>query len=657
MTRRDFGRYKIAEEVGRGAMGVVYRALDPVVGRTVAIKAINTTYLEAVGVKAAEYFERFRREAEVAGRLSHPNIVKIFDLGPDYLVMEFVEGQSLASMLHARTRLVPARILDVLVQVAAALDYAHQQGIVHRDVKPANLMIQSDGSAKVMDFGLARIESSTLTAAGEILGSASYMAPEVVLGRPADAASDIFSLGVVAYEVVTGHRPFGGSSITAIIHNIVRTKPRAAHDVNLRLPTEYDAVFDRVLAKDPGARYAKASDFASALARRSWEEQAGLSSGAGETGAYSANRVDPGAQTMLTVEAGEIGTTTIPRGADTEEIPAASLEPVEEEAPLGSLLETKPPPPATLPGSTTVTEPAGPDLGTLARRVAAGGVGASDVLAGDAKTVIMAPMAVPPAAAPGSPQSASTPAPATPPPAGKAPTAPMPAPPIPASAKGPGTRIEKPAPTTNIKSMLPAPTQKGVPLGLILGATLFVVIAVAGGLSYLAYRWLVQRAATPSPRTPAAESTLEAAPAALVAPETTESPTEPPPEPPTTLAEAVPETMPPAPAAPATAALSISSEPPGARVSIGRKPRGSTPLRLRLPPGPLAVTLEKDGFKPWKQDIALTAAGLSLEARLEPLPRETVAPKPATPPTPAGVEKGEVKVKVAQRAKFTFQAR
>jgi serine/threonine-protein kinase len=272
VARRDFGRYKIAEEIGRGAMGVVYRALDPMMGRRVAIKAINTSYLEGVGVRAAEYLERFRREAEVAGALSHPHIVKIYDLGPDYLVMEYVEGQSLASLLQGRQRMPPERILQIVAEIAAALDFAHSRGIVHRDIKPGNVMVQPDGSAKVMDFGLARIASSTLTAAGEILGSVSYMAPEVILGRPADARSDIFSLGVVAYEMMTGERPFGGGSITVIIQNVVRMSPRPARHLNSNLPPEYDAIFDRALAKDPGARYATAGAFAAELGLRRWSE-------------------------------------------------------------------------------------------------------------------------------------------------------------------------------------------------------------------------------------------------------------------------------------------------------------------------------------------------------------------------------------------------
>jgi serine/threonine-protein kinase len=272
VARRDFGRYKIAEEIGRGAMGVVYRALDPMMGRRVAIKAINTSYLEGVGVRAAEYLERFRREAEVAGALSHPQIVKIYDLGPDYLVMEYVEGQSLASLLQGRQRMPPERILQIVAEIAAALDFAHARGIVHRDIKPGNVMVQPDGSAKVMDFGLARIASSTLTAAGEILGSVSYMAPEVILGRPADARSDIFSLGVVAYEMMTGERPFGGGSITVIIQNVVRMSPRPARHLNSHLPPEYDAIFDRALAKEPGARYPTAGAFADELSLRRWFE-------------------------------------------------------------------------------------------------------------------------------------------------------------------------------------------------------------------------------------------------------------------------------------------------------------------------------------------------------------------------------------------------
>jgi serine/threonine protein kinase len=273
MARRDFGRYKIIEEIGRGAMGVVYKATDPAIGRTVAVKAINTSYLENVGVAPDEYYRRFQREAEVAGRLNHPNVVKIYDLGPDYLVMEYVEGDSLAALIRRRKGMPLSRLLEIVGQVGEALDYAHSQGVVHRDVKPANIMLQPDGRVKVMDFGLARIESSTLTAAGEILGSASYMAPEMILGHTADARSDIFGLGVVAYELMTGDRPFGGGSVSQIVHRIVKESPSSPHALNLDLPPDYDPIFAKVLAKEPAMRYARAGDFVADLVLKKWADR------------------------------------------------------------------------------------------------------------------------------------------------------------------------------------------------------------------------------------------------------------------------------------------------------------------------------------------------------------------------------------------------
>lgn len=270
---QSFGRYKIVEELGRGAMGVVYRASDPLIERTVAIKVINEQYLASVGVEPGEYFERFKREAEVAGRLNHPGIVKIFDLGPNFLVMEFIEGQTLAALMRAHSKQQLSSVLKIVSQAAAALDYAHGQGITHRDVKPANLMVQPGGSVKVMDFGLARIDSSTLTRAGEILGSASYMAPEIVLGRPATPRSDVFSLGVVAYELMAGDRPFGGASISSIIQSIVKSTPKPVHTINLSLPPDYDEIFARALAKDPSARYPNAGAFAEALVQKRWADR------------------------------------------------------------------------------------------------------------------------------------------------------------------------------------------------------------------------------------------------------------------------------------------------------------------------------------------------------------------------------------------------
>jgi TonB family protein len=334
MTLPAFGRYKIVEEIGRGAMGVVYRATDPVIGRAVAIKVINEGYLTSVGVTPSEYFERFQREAEVAGRLNHPGIAKIYDLGPNFIVMEYIDGQNLATQIRASTRQRLSEVLDTVGQIAAALDHAHANGVIHRDVKPANILLRPDGMVKVMDFGLARIDSSTLTAAGEILGSASYMAPEIVRGQPATAQSDVFSLGVVAYELLTGDRPFAGGSISAIIHSLIQSTPRPIHGVNLNLPPEYDDIFAKVLAKEPAKRYSTAGEFSRDLVQKKWSDR-------------DPTLVEPLAEVSP-------DSTTQRDGARIREaaLAAARAEPTEAPGPveatiiLGKPVEDQPPPPA-----------------------------------------------------------------------------------------------------------------------------------------------------------------------------------------------------------------------------------------------------------------------------------------------------------------------
>ncbi|HSF04095.1 MAG TPA: serine/threonine-protein kinase, partial [Solirubrobacterales bacterium] len=217
---RSFGRYEVVEEIGNGAMGRVYRGFDPLVRRSVAIKTVRSEHL-ATG-SADEYLRRFRREAQAAGRLSHPHIVSIYDVGEDYFVMEFLEGTSLEALLRQRVKLEVAEALRLLAPVADALDYAHKAGIVHRDIKPGNIMVLAEGRPKLMDFGVAHLDASVMTRAGEILGSPSYMAPEQIAGgEEVSARSDLFSLAVVAYEAVTGRKPFEGTSLTNIIYRVV----------------------------------------------------------------------------------------------------------------------------------------------------------------------------------------------------------------------------------------------------------------------------------------------------------------------------------------------------------------------------------------------------------------------------------------------------
>jgi serine/threonine-protein kinase len=263
---QTLGRYRLLGELGRGAMGVVYRAEDPMLSRTVAIKTIN---MVADVEERAEYEKRFYQEAKAAGGLSHPNVVTIYDIGHAgdvvYMAMEYVEGTELRDLL-SRGRLDAAAAVDIAAQVAEGLAYAHARGVVHRDVKPANIMVSRDGPAKIMDFGIARMRASDVkTQTGMLLGSPKYMAPEQLLGGPVDPRCDIFSLGVVLYEALTGAPPFAGADISQIMYQIVHATPPPPSAVNSRVPPMLDLIVAKALAKDPAARYQDARALAADL--------------------------------------------------------------------------------------------------------------------------------------------------------------------------------------------------------------------------------------------------------------------------------------------------------------------------------------------------------------------------------------------------------
>jgi len=265
-SSRRFGRYEVQHEIGEGVMGRVYRAFDPLVRRMVAIKTVKPELLTKDTAEA--YLRRFRREAQAAGSLSHPNIVGIYDVGEDYFVMEFVEGMSLQSLLAHRAPLPLAEALRILGPIAEAIDYAHRFRIIHRDIKPANIMIQPDGRPKLMDFGVARFSTAVGTGSGPSFGSPSYMAPEQIASdklTPLTHRADLFSLAVVAYEVLTGRRPFHGGSVAAIVYGIVHEPAPPPRSLNEDLPLHYDDVFHRALAKLPEHRYPDALSFVSDL--------------------------------------------------------------------------------------------------------------------------------------------------------------------------------------------------------------------------------------------------------------------------------------------------------------------------------------------------------------------------------------------------------
>jgi len=264
METRTLGRYEILAELGKGAMGVVYRASDPLLSRTVAIK---TVIMSDDPQEMAEYEARFTQEAKAAGGLNHPNIVTIYDIGRSgnvaFMAMEFLDGAELRTLMKAGTPVPATRAVEIAAQVAEGLAYAHQHGVVHRDVKPANIMIVGGGHAKITDFGIARMRSAEVkTQTGVVLGSPRYMSPEQVAGKRAEPRSDIFSLGVILYEMLTGKPAFTGEDVTSVMYQILNVVPPPPSSVNPGVPAVLDFIVAKALAKAADDRYQDAAELA-----------------------------------------------------------------------------------------------------------------------------------------------------------------------------------------------------------------------------------------------------------------------------------------------------------------------------------------------------------------------------------------------------------
>jgi tRNA A-37 threonylcarbamoyl transferase component Bud32 len=269
-TPAKLGRYEVVEEIGKGAMGVVYLARDPLIGRQVALKTFRVGLSER-DHELAQFRHRFVREAQSAGILSHPNIVTIHDVVDDgddgmcFIAMEYVKGTNLKSLMQRPEPFSLEFLVNVVSQIADGLDYAHMRGVVHRDIKPANILIDADNRVKITDFGIARLDTSNLTMEGQLLGTPNYMAPEQIQGKEIDHRADIFSLGVVLYEMVTRRKPFQGENLTVVTHKIVYEPFTPAEEIVKDLPSGLSSILSKSLEKDPSRRYQRAAEISEDL--------------------------------------------------------------------------------------------------------------------------------------------------------------------------------------------------------------------------------------------------------------------------------------------------------------------------------------------------------------------------------------------------------
>ncbi|MBW8271146.1 serine/threonine-protein kinase, partial [Caldovatus aquaticus] len=286
MVPQEIGaKYEVRGTLGSGAMGTVYDAFDRLIERRVAIKVVRKP--PGDDAEAREAAARFRREAQAAGRLAHPSIVAVYDYGENaeyaWIVMELVEGGSLKDILDRGERLALPQIVRLMEQVLGALAFSHQRGVVHRDIKPANIMLTADGQVKIADFGIARLENSSMTQVGTLMGTPSYMAPEQFRGEPVDARADIWAAGVVLYQLLTGEKPFEGG-FNAVMHKALNTEPPPPSTLSVTAPRGFDSVVARAMAKRPEDRFPTATAFAEAIRAAASAPAAAAPAGAATAG-------------------------------------------------------------------------------------------------------------------------------------------------------------------------------------------------------------------------------------------------------------------------------------------------------------------------------------------------------------------------------------
>jgi serine/threonine protein kinase len=338
------GKYRIERELGRGSMGVVYQAFDPIVERSVAIKTIRLDV-----ENAAELLVRLRREAKSVGQLEHPNIVTLYEAGESeglfYLAMQFIQGETLQDRLDRQRYFALREVLEIFTQICSGLDYAHQHGVIHRDIKPANIMITNDAVVKLTDFGIAKLAGTGTTTTGLVVGTPSYMSPEQALGRSLDGRSDIFSLGSILYEMMTGEKAFPGRNVTTVMYKIVHEPPMPLAVLQPGLDPAVEAIVLRALAKHPDQRFQTCSELADALEVYINRAMAGMARTAIPGGPQ---RVPGGVAMPTAPPTASTAPASSPGVAATQPAPSATA---------GIPAETPPAAPPSSPGVATVAAP------------------------------------------------------------------------------------------------------------------------------------------------------------------------------------------------------------------------------------------------------------------------------------------------------------
>ncbi len=637
------GRYQITGSLGVGAMGAVYKAFDPLIKRPLAIKTVRLD-IPRSSPQYRSFIERFQHEAQISGTLSHPGIVTLFDLGEDaglpYFAMEFVDGRTVAEVLAEGTRFKPERVIGLVSQVAAALDYAHSRGVVHRDVKPANLILYDADKIKVTDFGIAKLADADITHAGALLGTPSYMSPEQAMGEKLDGRSDIFSLGVVAFEMLSGQQPFPGPNVTSILYKLVHTDPVEPADLEMNglVPQKWREVFNKVLAKKPELRYQTASAFVQDLeyCLGSWfsglgnEETVSLAA----PGDVATVEIPRPAPLPIAVALRGAAASVLARDDEEETLLLPKLPPSQSPAatPVGATtlvmaqgLSSEPPPPPTFIGAAEITAVAAalelpeasqtqpPDPTLRALHTAPSGTGASPssrpprpgiplplVLGGAAVALVALVAGF--AFLRTQPPTEPVPASLTPAPPVEA-AAPVAAPPAAAAARAGTLRGEsEPA---GARVLVDGRARGVSPLELAeLGFASYDVRVELRG--YEPERRRVELRAD----SPAAELRLA-------------------------LTQR---------AAPTVGTADFASNPAGALVSVDGKPAGQTPLRgLKLQPGKRRVEMALEGHETWSSTLDVTAGETGrVDVRLR---AKAVEPPPPAPVDAARVypnEPGEV---------------